>query len=256
MRCDAVLLEADAYRDLEVQLLEQLKTGERKTLRYLLMDSLGTVELLSGEARMLFEAASDFYQHVDLKERQMRLAVAPEELSEFMALVSGPTNEQRFAPVSFNLPRLRELVAGSSGGAGIVILEEDDDWMWVEHPNEIIAVRDDAWMLLQPYLHQLLSVGDHELLARVAADHSESAVEFTTARWNKFQEQLQEAAPELLSIVQHSLSQPGDYVSIRELLALVAEPSVQPSLDAWLRVTDPRESCGLYFRDSSRESMD
>ncbi len=239
-----------------MQLLEQLKTGERKTLRYLLMDNIGTVELLSGEARVMFEAAGDFYHHVDLKERRMRLAVAPEELSEFMGLFSGASNEQRIAPVSFNLPRLRELVAGASGGAGIVFLEEDEDWIWVEHPNEIIAVRDDAWMLLQPYLHQLLSVGDHELLARVAADHSESAVEFTAGRWDTFQQQLKEAAPELLSIVQHSLSQPGDYVSIRELLGLVATPSVQPSLDAWLRVTDPRESCGLYFRDSSREPME
>lgn len=256
MRCDAVLLEADAYRDIEVQLLEQLKVAERKTLRYLLMDNIGTVELLSGEARMMFETATDFYQHVDLKERRTRLAVAPEELTEFMGLFSGPSNEQHIAPVSFNFPRLRELVAGVSGGMGIVFLEEDEDWMWVEHPNEIIAVRDDAWMLLQAYLHELLRVGDHELLARVAADHSESAVEFTEARWNTFQEQLKEAAPELLSIVQHSLSQPGDYVSIRELLALVATPSVQPSLDAWLRVTDPRETCGLYFRDSSRESME
>ena len=171
-----------------MQLLEQLKTGERKTLRYLLMDNIGTVELLSGEARVMFEAAGDFYHHVDLKERRMRLAVAPEELSEFMGLFSGASNEQRIAPVSFNLPRLRELVAGASGGAGIVFLEEDEDWIWVEHPNEIIAVRDDAWMLLQPYLHQLLSVGDHELLARVAADHSESAVEFTAARWDTFQQ--------------------------------------------------------------------
>ncbi|MGB1701254.1 MAG: hypothetical protein ACPHRO_14955, partial [Nannocystaceae bacterium] len=177
------MLEADAYRDLEVQLLEQLKVAERKTLQYLLMDNIGRVELLSGEARLLFEAASDFYQHVDLKERRMRLAVAPEELGEFMGLFSGVSNEQRIAPVSFNLPRLRELVAGATGGAGIVFLEEDDDWMWVEHPNEIIAVRDNAWMLLQSYLHQLLKVGDHELLARVAADHSESAVEFTAGRW-------------------------------------------------------------------------
>lgn len=254
MRCHAFILEAEDYQDMEVQLLEQLKSAERQTLEYLLSDSIDQIELLSGEARVLF-GAGDFMQHTDLPERRMRMAVAPDEMGEFVGLWSGEQHEERLAPISFNLPRLRAGLANADQ-VGLVLLEETEDWMWVEHPNEIIAVRDDAWQVLAPHLQALLQAGEHALLARLAADHSESAVEFTGARWTKFLEQLQHAAPEMLNVVQHSLSHPSDYVSIRELLALVAEPSVQPSLDAWLRVTEAREACGLYFRDAQRDSVD
>lgn len=240
---------------MEIQLLEQLKTAEHQTLGYLLSDPIDQIELLSGEARVLFELAGDVVQHIDLPERRMRMAVAPDEMEEFVAQWSGAAHEERLSPISFNLPRLRAGLAGADP-VGLVLLEESEDWMWVEHPNEIIAVRDDAWAILAPYLQTLLNAGEHALLARVAADHSESAVEFTAARWSKFLEQLGQAAPEMLSVVQHSLSQPSDYVSVRELLALVAEPSVQPSLDAWLRVTEAREACGLYFRDSHRDNVE
>ena len=131
MRCHAVLLEAEVYRELEVQILEQLKTVDRQTFKYLLMDNVGEVELLSGEARVLFEAAGDFFQHVDLPERRQRMAVAPEEVNEFLSLWTGEAHDQRLAPISFNLPQLRAAMESRAGDVGLVLVEESEDWEWV-----------------------------------------------------------------------------------------------------------------------------
>ena len=41
--------------------------------------------------------------------------------------------------------------------------------------------------------------------------------------------------------------------TIREAIALVADPAFQPSLDAWLRVHADSAQYALFFRDTQRE---
>src|SRR5690606_40291988 len=80
-------LESEVYRDLEAQILEQLREGDRQALMYLLAESEADYELLSGEWRVLFSAAADFYQAVDLKERTARSEEHTSELQSREKLV-------------------------------------------------------------------------------------------------------------------------------------------------------------------------
>ena len=68
MRCHAYHLEGELYRELEAQILEQLQQGDRQTLQYILDEADAEIELLSGEWRVLFKAAAEFFQNVDHKE--------------------------------------------------------------------------------------------------------------------------------------------------------------------------------------------
>jgi hypothetical protein len=62
-----------------------------------------------------------------------------------------------------------------------------------------------------------------------------------------------ERAPELVPVVEATISPPAIYRSIRKSLSRVADPRTQPSLDAWLRVHAAGHQYALYFRDVRRE---
>lgn len=255
MRAHAYQLPSDVYRELEAQILEALADASLEQLEYLLGDHDLKIELLSGEWRVLFEATEDMtYQVVDLGERRMRMAVSPDELSDFVALIREPQRQAEWAPISFGLAELVDALPAGVDLVGLVIVEEDDDWMWSESTHEIIAIRPEVYTLLEPHMRRLIEAGDFQALARLCGDHCEGAIEFSNERWFALGQSIVHQAPELISVVEGMLSPPELYQSIRESLAVVADPRTQPSLDAWLRVHSDGHQYALYFRDVRREA--
>ena len=125
--------------------------------------------------------------------------------------------------------------------------------MWVEHPFEMMALRPEVYELLKPHIKKYTLAKDYEVLARMVADHCEGAVEFSKERWEQLRQMAAEKVPELSAVIDGMLTTPGDYYSIREAIALVADPAFQPSLDAWLRVHADSAQYALFFRDTARE---
>lgn len=253
VRCHAYHLESEVYRDLEAQILEQLRDGDRQALMYLLAEAEADYELLSGEWRVLFKAASDFYQAVDNKERTARMAISPDEIDDFADLIHEPRLTKAWEPISFGLSSLRHAFPVGEATGGIVFLEESDDWMWTEHPYELMAMRPEVYELLKPHIRALVIAKDYAALARMVADHCEGSIEFSDERWDTLRSQAEERVPELATIMSGVLTTPEDYTQIREAIALVADPQFQPSLDAWIRVHADHAQYALFFRDVNRE---
>lgn len=253
MRCHAYHLEEGLYRELEGQILEQLRHGERQALSYLLDEADAHVELLSGEWRVLFKAAEDFFQFVDHKERIARMAVSPDGIEDFLDLIHEPRLTKLWTPISFGLTSLRHRFHSGEGEGAMVFVEESDDWMWTENPYELMAVRADVYELLKPHIRALVIAKDYAALARLMGDHCEGSVEFSNARWEQLRTDAKAKVPELMTFMDGILTKPDDYVSIREALNVVADPAVQPSLDAWLRVHADHAQYALFFRDIVRE---
>ncbi|KIG16763.1 hypothetical protein DB30_04107 [Enhygromyxa salina] len=242
------------YRELEAQILEGLASATLEQLGYLLGDHDLQIELLSGEWRVLFEATEELsYQVIDLGERRTRMAVSPDELPEFVELLRDPERQRAWAPISFGLAELVDALPQGMGLVGLVVVEEDDDWLWSESTHEIIAIRPEVYSLIEPHMRKLLELGDYGALARLAGDHSEGAIEFSNDRWFQLGQGIVKSAPELIPVIEATLSPPGVYTSIREALSRVADPRTQPSLDAWLRVHSGGHQYGLFFRDVRRE---
>jgi hypothetical protein len=255
VRCHAFQLPSEVYRELEAQILEALRGASLEQLGYLLDEHDLKVELLSGEWRVLFDAAKDLsYQVVDLAERRTRMAVSPDELADFVAMLRDPTNQAAWAPISFGLAELTDALPAGVDLVGLVVVEEDDDWMWSESHHEIIAIRPEVYTLIEPHMRKLVEVGDFGALARLCGDHCEGAIEFSNDKWFALGQAIVERAPELIPVIEAMISPPGVYTSIREALSLVADPRTQPSLDAWLRVHSLGHQYGLYFRDVRREA--
>lgn len=255
MRAHAYQLPSEVYRDLEAQLLEGLSAGSLEQLGYLLAEHDLKIELLSGEWRVLFDAVRDMtYQVVDLRERRARMAVSPDELAEFVELLRDPTRRAQWTPISFGLAELVDALPVGVDLVGLVVVEEDDDWMWKESTHEIIALRPEVYTLIEPHMRRLVEVGDFAALARLCGDHCEGAIEFSNQKWFALGQAIVTDAPELVPVVEAMISPPGLYRSIRKSLSAVADPRTQPSLDAWLRVHSGGHHYGLYFRDIRRES--
>jgi hypothetical protein len=236
VRCHAYQLPSDVYRELEAQLLEGLRNATLEQLNYLLGEHDLKIELLSGEWRVLFDATRELsYQVIDPKERRARMAVSPD------------------APISFGLAELSDALPAGSDLVGMVIVEEDDNWLWSESTHEIIAIRPEVYALIEPHMRKLIEIGDYGALARLCGDHSEGAIEFSTDKWLKLGQAIVERAPELVAVVEATISPPAIYRSIRKSLSRVADPRTQPSLDAWLRVHAAGHQYALYFRDVRRE---
>ncbi len=253
MRCHAYVLPSDLYRDLETQILENL-AGDREPLMYLLDECDLDVELLSGEWRVLFEAAAErFFQVVDPTRGVARMAISPEELADFVSFLQAPERAPAWLPISFGLEELRDALPPDCDLAGVVFVEESDDWLWVERSCEILALRPEVYELLAPHLRGLIETRNFAVAARLAADHAEGAVELSTARWNKLIDQASDRVPELVGVIEGFMSEPADYTVVREALSLVADPEHQPSLDAWLRVHADAASYALFFRDITLE---
>lgn len=253
MRARAYQLPSDVYRELEAQILEQLREGDQDQLRHLLADHDLEIQLLSGEWRVLFAELGDFYHVVDVPNRIARMAVSPDELSEFVSVLRDPNRVARWHPISFGLAELADALPVDSDLVGLVIIEESDDWLWAEPVSELVALRPEVFALLEPHIRALMNAGDFAALARLAEDHAEGCVEFSPEQWRVLLRHVRERVPELMAVFEARLAGAGDYVNIREALAQVADPRFQPSLDAWLRVHAPVAEYALYFRDASLE---
>lgn len=255
MRAHAYQLPSEVYRELEPQILEALGKASLEQLEYLLGDHDLKIDLLSGEWRVLLAASQHVsYQVVDLGERRARMAVSPEELADFVEMLREPERQAEWAPISFGLAELVDALPAGVDLVGLVVVEEDDDWMWSESTHEIIAMRPEVYALLEPHMRKLIEVGDFPALARLCGDHCEGGIEFSDDKWFALGQAIRNQAPELIPVVEGMLSSPDLYQSIRELLGLVADPRSQPSLDAWLRVHSDGHQYALYFRDIRRET--
>lgn len=253
MRCRAYQLPSEVYREIETQILQQLREGDLDQLRHLLGDHDLEVELLSGEWRLLFAALSDYYQEVDHTRRLARMAVSPDELSEFVAFLRNATRQEAWRPISFGLAELADALPADCDLVGVVFIEESDDWLWAEPVSELVAIRPEVFALLEPHMRALMEAGDFAALARLAEDHAEGCIEFSPHQWKLLMKHSAERVPELLPIYKQRLSTPGDYTGILEALGHVADPRYQPSLDAWLRVHSGTAQYALYFRDAGLE---
>ena len=253
MRVRAYQLPSDTYRELEAQILEQLNEGDLEQLRHLLGDHDLEVELLSGEWRVLMAELDDYYQVIDLRRRIARMAVSPDEMPAFVAMLRDPERQEHWRPIAFGLAELADALPVDSDLVGVVFTEESDDWLWAEPVFEIVALRPEVFALLEPHLRALHAAGDYPALARLAEDHAEGCVEFSPEQWRVLLRHIRERAPELLAVFEAKIAKPDDYTSIREALELVADPRFQPSLDAWLRVHASLAQYAMYFRDASLE---
>jgi hypothetical protein len=241
------------YRELEAQILEQLREGDLDQLRHLLGDHDLEVELLSGEWRVLMYELSDYYQVIDLPRRLARMVVSPDELPEFVEALRDASRRDRWRPISFGLAELADALPVGSDLVGLVITEETDDWLWAEPVYELVAIRPEVFALLEPHMRALMLGGDYAALARLAEDHAEGCVEFSPEQWRVLLRHTRERVPELMGVFEGRLAMPADYTSVREALGLVADPRFQPSLEAWLRVHASVAEYALYFRDASLE---
>jgi hypothetical protein len=254
VRCHAYQLPSEVYRELEAQLLEGLASASLEQLNYLLAEHDLKVELLSGEWRVLFDATRELsYQVVDPAERRARMAVSPDELADFVQLLRDPARQAEWGPISFGLAELVDALPAGVDLVGLVVVEEGDDWLWSESTHEIIAIRPEVYALIEPHMRKLIEIGDYGALARLCEDHSEGAIEFSNEKWFRLGQTIVERAPELVPVVEATISPPAIYRSIRKSLSRVADPRTQPSLDAWLRVHAGGHQYALYFRDVRRE---
>ena len=253
MRCQAYQLPAGLYRKRESAILRSLHDNDRAQLVELVQGHDLAVDLMSGEWRLLFASIKDFANSIDPKSRRARMAVAPEELAEFVEALRQPALQKKLAPISFGLAELTDALPQGCDLVGLLIFEEDDDWLWTEPSNEIVAIRSEIFDLLEPYIRSLIELQDYSVLSRLCSDHGDGEVELSDERWRKLTTHAQERVPELITLFKAIISLPSDYTSIREALALVSDPVDQPSLDAWLRIHADADQYALYFRDASRE---
>jgi len=156
VRCRAYQIPSEVYRELEAQILEQLREGDLDQLRHLLGDHDLEVELLSGEWRVLFTELQDYYQVIDLERRLARMVVSPDELAEFVATIRDPARRDRWRPISFGLAELGDALPVDSDLVGVVITEEADDWLWAEPVYELVAIRPEVFELLEVHMRALL----------------------------------------------------------------------------------------------------
>lgn len=247
------MVPSESYRELEAQILEQLRDGDLEQLGFLIGDHDLEVELLSGEWRVLMTEFEDYYQVLDSKDRLARMVVSPDELEEFVNGLRDKNRAEAWRPISFGLAELIDALPVGTDLVGLVITEESDDWLWAEPVYELVAIRPEVFALIEPHLKAQMASGDNRALARLAEDHSEGSVEFSPEQWRVLMRHSQERVPELLAVYEARLSAPEDYTQIREALSLVADPRYQPSLDAWLRVHASEAQYALYFRDASLE---
>jgi hypothetical protein len=253
VRCHAYQLPSDGYRAVEAQILEQLRDGDREQLVYLLTDHDLEVELLSGEWPVLFAAAEEFYQVVDMENGIARMAISPEELADFVALLRDKQRQDSWGPLAFGLAELADALPADCDLVGVAFVEESDDWQWEETVFEMLAIRPEVFALLEPHLRARLEAGHFRALGRLASDHCEGAIEFSPEQWRVLLRHAQERVPELLPVFEARIAEPSDYTSIREALMLISDPSFQPSLDAWLRVHASTAQYALLFRDANVE---
>jgi hypothetical protein len=186
--------------------------------------------------------------------RMARLMAAPDQLAPLVNTLWMHELHDKWKPITFGLQHLTYGLPLASGLIGAVFLEETSEWLDVEPTHEIMAISADVFALLSPFIHKLVDRGDFTMLARLAADHCESAIEFTADRWLGLREQSQARAPELVRMIDGHLIAPESYERALAAMKRMLDAHLQPSLDAWMRVHAERGRYALLFRDIRREA--
>ena len=257
MRCHAYLIRSERYLDVEDVLMEKLASASRDEVLDLIGKDFFRIELLSGEWRVLFTQArvTDSYQPVASDSmRVARLMAAPDQLAPLVNTLWMHELRDKWRTITFGLQHLTYALPLASGLIGAVFLEEPDAWMSAEPSHEIMAIHPDVFALLSPFIQKLVDRGDFTMLARLAADHCESAIEFSADRWIGLREQSQARAPELVKMIDQHLITPDGYDKAIAAMKRMLDAHLQPSLDAWLRVHAERARYALVFRDIRREA--
>lgn len=257
LRCHAYLIRSERYLDVEDVLMQKLASASRTEILELIGKDSFRIELLSGEWRVLFtqHRVTDSYQPIASDQLRMaRLMAAPDQLAPLVNTLWMHELHDRWKPITFGLQHLTYGLPLASGLIGAVFLEEASDWLEAEPTHEIMAISADVYALLSPFIHKLVERGDFTMLARLAADHCESAIEFTADRWLGLREQSQARAPELVRMIDGHLITPDGYDRALAAMKRMLDAHLQPSLDAWLRVHAERGRYALLFRDIRREA--
>jgi len=257
LRCHAYLIRSERYLDIEDVLMQKLASASRAEVLDLIGKDFVRIELLSGEWRVLFtqHRVTDSYQPVASDQRRMaRLMAAPDQLAPLVNTLWMHELRDKWKPITFGLQHLTYGLPLASGLIGAVFLEEAPEWQQAEPTHEIMAIRADVFALISPFIHKLVDRGDFTMLARLAADHCDSAIEFTADRWLGLREQSQARAPELIRMIDGCLIVPESYDQALAAMKRMLDAHLQPSLDAWLRVHAERGRYALLFRDIRREA--
>lgn len=257
MRCHAYLIRSERYLDIEDALMERLAGASRDEVLGLIGKDFFRIELLSGEWRVLFTQprVTDHYQPVASDSlRVARLMAAPDQLAPLVNTLWMHELHDRWRQITFGLQHLTYALPLASGLIGAVFLEETDEWLSAEPTHEILAIRPEVFELLGPFFQKLVDRGDYTMLARLAADHCESSIEFSADRWLGLREQSQARAPELITMIDSYMTPPEHYGPALAAMKRMLDAQQQPSLDAWLRVHAEGEHYALVFRDIRREA--
>jgi len=257
LRCHAYLIRSERYLDIEDALMQKLANASRAEILELIGKDFFRIELLSGEWRVLFtqHRVTDSYQPIASDQLRMaRLMAAPDQLAPLVNTLWMHELHDRWRPITYGLQHLTYGLPLASGLIGAVFLEESGAWLDAEPTHEIMAISAEVYALLSPFIHKLVERGDFTMLARLAADHCESAIEFTADRWLGLREQSQARAPELVRMLDGHLITPDSYDRALAAMKRMLDAHLQPSLDAWLRVHAERGRYALLFRDIRREA--
>ena len=237
--------------------MERLAGASRDEVLDLIGKDFFRIELMSGEWRVLFTQprVTDSYQPVASDSMRIaRLMAAPDQLAPLVNTLWMHELHDRWRQITFGLQHLTYALPLASGLIGAVFLEEPDEWLSAEPSHEILAIHPEVFALLSPFIHKLVDRGDFTMLARLAADHCESAIEFSADRWLGLREQSQARAPELVKMIDGHLTTPDFYDRALAAMKRMLDAHQQPSLDAWLRVHAEQAKYALVFRDIRREA--
>ena len=208
---------------------------------------------MSGEWQLLFQEMKESYQVLQHEGRKIRMAITPEEIPELLRVLENSEITKRWQALRFGLADLDRLLPKYKDQA-LIVVEEDDNWMWVEKHHEIQSLNGEIYNLLKPQIDAWMSVNDHSALARLCGDHSESAVEvFRRSLANLLGPNPTYSAGAARCFSIPSLPIQPTSRGYEKPSLWCQTPSFQPSLDAWLRVHADNEPFALYFRDLKRE---
>ena len=257
MRTHAYLIRSERFYDLEERLQQMLPAAPRDQVLALIGEEhvLKKIELMSGEWRLLFAINQPYKPVVGGRKRHARMMAAPDQLTGLVSGLWKSELKDRWRPISFGLSTLTLALPLASGLVGVVILEESDDWLYQPPVNEMSAISPEVFALLEPHYRELLEQEDYLGLARLATDHADSIVEFSTTRWLSLRQSCLDQNQKLAQVFERRLTPPGEYDAIIKGLDDVIDPEEQPSLDSWLRVHGPRGHHALYFRDIRVERL-
>lgn len=236
--------------------MQKLASASRAEVLELIGKDFFRIELLSGEWRVLFtqNRVTDSYQPVASDQLRMaRLMAAPDQLAPLVNTLWQHEIRDKWKSITFGLTHLTCAMPLASGLIGVVFVEEPDVWLAQEPTHEIMAIHPEVFALIGKYIRKLAERGEWAALARLAADHCDSAIEFSQDKWLGLREQSQARAPALVRYIDGFLTPPELYDNVLAAMKQMLDAHVQPSLDAWLRVHAERAKYALVFRDIQRE---